>query len=194
MCSTRITKMWRCFVNQAASSHTQKGVKTNSEMLLIGVSWCRSNLRSRACRLSSQHLGGSADLIPSSVQQLSQKLDVSSFLTLGENICRHRRVFDPLERVSLRDWRCLIMLSSIPRRLSSDVFFYCGTGCEESICKALAIVHAQGFCHLEIGFVLGKIAQISEKLTIQHSKHVRVFQTGRTSHNSSYLARVPSQH
>ena len=32
--STRITKMWRCFVNQAASSHTQKHIKTNSEMLL----------------------------------------------------------------------------------------------------------------------------------------------------------------
>ena len=37
MFSTRITKMWRCFVNQAASSQTQKSVKTKSEMLLIGV-------------------------------------------------------------------------------------------------------------------------------------------------------------
>ena len=32
------------------------------------------NVRSRACRLSSQHLGGNADLIPSSVQQLPHKL------------------------------------------------------------------------------------------------------------------------
>ena len=44
---------------------------------------------------------------------------MSSFLTLGENICRHRCAH--WKRISLRDKRCLIMPSSIPRRLSSDV-------------------------------------------------------------------------
>ena len=48
-----------------------------------------------------------------------------------------------------------------------------------------------------------KIAQVSAKLTIQHSEHVCVFQTSGecctlgsqgTSHNSSYLTGVPGQH
>ena len=36
-------------------------------------------------------------MISGSVQQLPQKLDVTSFFALGENIYRHRRSLDPLE-------------------------------------------------------------------------------------------------
>ena len=31
------------------------------------------------------------------IEQLPQMLDVSSFVAFGENICRHRPAFDPLE-------------------------------------------------------------------------------------------------
>ena len=44
-----------------------------------------------------QHLGGCADLTSSGVQQFPHKLDMFPFLALGENICRHRRAFDPLK-------------------------------------------------------------------------------------------------
>ena len=95
------------------------------------------------------------------------------------------------------------MLSSIPRRLSSDVLLAADPSSQESICQALAIVHAQGIGHLEIYFVFSKITQVSAKLTMQHSEHIRVFQTSGeyrtlgskgTSHISSYLTRVPGQH
>ena len=44
-----------------------------------------------------QHLGGGTNLMSGSVQHLPQKFDMTLFLAFGENICRHRRSFDPLE-------------------------------------------------------------------------------------------------
>ena len=84
------------------------------------------------------------DLVASSVQQLPQKLEMSSFLTLGEKICRHRCAFDPVEprlvaELALLDHAELNSEAFVLRRLTCW-----GTGSEESICQALAIVHAQG--------------------------------------------------
>ena len=89
------------------------------------------------------------------------------------------------KRVSLRDRRCLIMLSSIPRRLSSDVLLAPEPAARRaSICQALAIVHAQGFCRLEIGFVFSKITQVSAKFTVQHSEHVSVRPVEKAAHSA----------
>ena len=78
------------------------------------------------------------------------------------------------------------MPSPIPRRLSSDVLL----AAEERICQALAIVHAQGFCPLEIGFVFSKITQVSAKFTVQHSERVSVFQTSGESYTLSSYRRI----
>ena len=110
-----------------------------------------------------------------SVQQLPQKLDVSSFLTLGENILQASWRLRPTGTASrCGTSRCLIMLSPIPRRLSSDVLLAAEAGSEESICQALAIVHAQGIGHLEMCFVLSKITQVSAKTSPYSTRNISV--------------------
>ena len=139
-------------------------------------------------------------LMSGSVQQLPQKLDVSSFHARGENICRHRRSLDQLETrfvagLALLDHAELNSETFVLRRLARRA-----TGNEESICQALAIVLAQCFCRLEKVFLFRKTTQVSATFAVQHSKHVSVFQTSgesctlspkRASHNLLYLTRVP---
>ena len=85
------------------------------------------------------------------------------------------------KRVSLRGRRCLIMLSSIPGRLSSAVLLAADLAARRASARLFAIVNVQGFRPLEIGLILSKIAQVSAKFTVQHSEHVRMFQTCRCS-------------
>ena len=125
---------------------------------------------------------------------------MSSFFALGENICRHRCAFNPLEARSLRDGRCLIMLSSMPRRLSSDVLLAADPAATRASARLLQPLTHRASVFWR-GFILSKSAQVSAKFTVQHSEHVRMFQASGecctlgskgTSHNSSYLTRVPS--
>ena len=83
-----------------------------------------------------------------SVKQLPQKLDVTFFLALG--LVTGRALLDHAE---------LNSETFVLRRLAGH-----GTGSEESICQALAIVHAQSFCRLDIVFVFSKISQVSAKI------------------------------
>ena len=85
---------------------------------------------------------------------------MSSFFALGENICRHRCAFNPLEARFVAGYALLEHAE-----LNAEAFVFrrlacCGSSSEESICQALAIVLAQGFRLLEIGFILSKIAEV----------------------------------
>ena len=77
-----------------------------------------------------------------SVQLHPQKLDMASFHAFGENICRHRRLLDPLEArlvagQALLDHAEHKSETFVRRRLTRS-----GASSEESICQALALVHA----------------------------------------------------
>ena len=43
--------------------------------------------------------------------------------------------------------------------------------------RRASVVYAQGFRFLEIDFIVSKVAQVSAEFTVQHSEHVRMFQT-----------------
>ena len=128
---------------------------------------------------------------------------MTSFFALGENIRRHRRSFHPLEAChvagqALFEHAELNSETFVLRRLARS-----GPCSEKSIFQALAVVHAQGFCRLEIEFSysarshrsphsspysLGSRQYVPDQWRRLHA------QPKRTSHNSSYLARVPRQH
>ena len=91
-------------------------------------------------------------MISGSVQQLPQKLDVTSFFAFGKNICRNRRSLDPLEArlvagQALLDRADLNSEMFVLRRLARS-----GASSKKSVCQALAIVHERGFCRLETVF------------------------------------------
>ena len=87
-----------------------------------------------------------------------------SFLALGENIRRHRR--------SLPYGACLVAGQTLldHAELNSETCVFrrhiCSGPCEKSICQAIAIVHAQGICRLEIVLVFSKVTQVSAQFTV----------------------------
>ena len=150
-----------------------------------------------------QHLGGCSDLVASSVQQLTQKLDVSSFLSLGENICRHRCAFDPLEPRLVAEQALLIMLSSIPRRLSSDVLLAAEPAARRASASLLqSSTHRASAIWRYVSYSARphKSPQISPHSSRNISVCSRPVENAahsaprRTPHNSSYLTRAPGQH
>ena len=106
-----------------------------------------------------------------------EKLDLTSVLIIGEDFRRSSLL--QLTGIAFEN-RCLIMLRSIPRRLSSDVLLAAEPEARRAS-PTLAVIHAQGFRCLEIGFVLSKATQVSAHFTVHHSKHVCVVQTSEES-------------
>ena len=100
----------------------------------------------------------------------------------------------------MRDRRRLIMLSSIRRRLSSDVLVAAPPATRRASVRLLQSCSHKASIAWKKVFLYSKTTQVSAKHTMQHSKHVSMFQTSgesctlsrkRASHNSSYLTRVP---
>ena len=136
--------MWRCFANQAASSHTQKCIKTNSQMLLNILGCLLIDVLGAAVTcVHVQLLGVATNLISGSVQQLPQKLCSLPFVRTSAGFVAPSTHW---MRVSLRDRRCLIMLSSIPRRSSSDVLLAAELAARRASAKLL-----QSFCRTNLG-------------------------------------------
>ena len=113
---------------RAASSNTPKNLlKQIQRCISLSSHACFSAFLMSQCLacaiLSSviQHLGGRTNLILGSLQQFLHKLDVST-LVAGEALLDHAELNS--EAFVFRSLAC------------------CGTGSEESICQALAIVHA----------------------------------------------------
>ena len=97
-----------------------------------------------------QRLRGRTNLIPSRLQKLPEKLDLTSFLTFGEEVHKHRRAFNPLEarfvtRKVLLDHTEFDSKTFVLRRFARS-----RSSTEKRICQLLAVIHAPGFCRLEI--------------------------------------------